>query len=83
MLFLVAISIGAETPPFGLVLFALKGVIPTASITEIYKAAIPFVVLEPHIAGNPRRLPPDRALPAEPCAGDLTARIAHFKELRT
>ena len=27
-------------------LFALKGVIPTASITEIYKAAIPFVVLD-------------------------------------
>lgn len=46
MLFLIAISIGAETPPFGLVLFALKGVIPTASITEIYKAAIPFVFLD-------------------------------------
>ena len=46
MLFLVAISIGAETPPFGLVLFALKGVVPSASITEIYKAAIPFVFLD-------------------------------------
>ena len=46
MLFLIAISIGAETPPFGLVLFALKGVVPNVSITEIYRAAIPFVILD-------------------------------------
>jgi tripartite ATP-independent transporter DctM subunit len=46
MLFLIAISIGTEAPPFGLVLFALKGVVPNVSITEIYRAAIPFVILD-------------------------------------
>lgn len=34
------------TPPFGLSLFYLKGVTPETPLTEIYKASIPFIILQ-------------------------------------
>jgi tripartite ATP-independent transporter DctM subunit len=46
LLYLIASMIGAETPPFGLALFVMKGVAPHVPISEIYKAAIPFVFLD-------------------------------------
>jgi len=46
VLFLMNISIGAITPPFGMMLFALKGVVPQASMADLYKASIPFVLLD-------------------------------------
>ena len=46
VLFLMNISIGAITPPFGMMLFALKGVVPQASMTDLYRASIPFVLLD-------------------------------------
>lgn len=44
-LFLMNITIGAITPPFGLILYVLKGAAPNASLQEIYRAAIPFAIL--------------------------------------
>ncbi len=46
VLFLMNISVGAITPPFGMMLFALKGVVPQASMADLYRASIPFVLLD-------------------------------------
>jgi tripartite ATP-independent transporter DctM subunit len=43
MIFLINMSVGGITPPFGYTLFALKGVIPEASIQTVYRAALPFI----------------------------------------
>jgi len=51
MLFLINMSIGGITPPFGLILFALKSAIPNAKISDLYKAALPYVVLDLMIMG--------------------------------
>tara|TARA_B100000809_G_C15071528_1_gene506211 strand:+ start:145 stop:1458 length:1314 start_codon:yes stop_codon:yes gene_type:complete len=45
LLFLVNITLGAITPPFGYTLFAFKAVVPDMSISEVYKATWPFVLL--------------------------------------
>lgn len=42
-LFLIVISVGSLTPPFGYNLFAIKGARPTISMGMIYKAAWPIV----------------------------------------
>lgn len=42
-IFLINMSIGGITPPFGYTLFALKGVVPDATLDQIFKAAIPFI----------------------------------------
>jgi tripartite ATP-independent transporter DctM subunit len=46
VIFLMNISVAAITPPFGLVLFALKGVVPKATMTDLYRAALPFIALD-------------------------------------
>ncbi len=45
LLFLINITLGAITPPFGYTLFAFKAVVPDMSISDVYKATWPFVVL--------------------------------------
>jgi tripartite ATP-independent transporter DctM subunit len=45
LLFLVNITLGAITPPFGYTLFAFKAVVPDMTISEVYKATWPFVIL--------------------------------------
>jgi len=45
LLFLVNITLGAITPPFGYTLFAFKAVVPDMSIKEVYRATWPFVGL--------------------------------------
>ena len=45
LIFLINMTVGGITPPFGLILFTLKGAAPQLSIIEIYKGAIPFVLL--------------------------------------
>lgn len=45
LLFLINITLGAITPPFGYTLFAFKAVVPDMSISEVYKATWPFVLL--------------------------------------
>ena len=46
VVYLMNMTIGAESPPFGLALFVLKGVVPQASMMEIYKSQIPFVIMD-------------------------------------
>ena len=41
--FLIVATVGALTPPFGYVLFAMKSAVPDLPLTEIYKASWPFV----------------------------------------
>ncbi len=45
LLFLVNITLGAITPPFGYTLFAFKAVVPEMSISDVYRASWPFVAL--------------------------------------
>ena len=47
VMFLISIELGLLTPPFGLLLFVMKSVAPEdITIGMIYRAAIPFVILE-------------------------------------
>jgi TRAP-type C4-dicarboxylate transport system permease large subunit len=46
VLFLMCMQLGLLTPPFGLLLFTMKGVAPPAiSMRQIYQAATPYVVM--------------------------------------
>ena len=45
IIMLVSVETGCITPPFGLNLFVMEGVVPHISMTEIYKSAIPFAVM--------------------------------------
>ena len=45
LLFLLNITLGAITPPFGYTLFAFKAVVPDMSISQVYRAIWPFVIL--------------------------------------
>jgi TRAP-type mannitol/chloroaromatic compound transport system permease large subunit len=47
VMMLIAMEISLLTPPFGLLLFVMKGVAPAhIRITQIYRAAVPFILLE-------------------------------------
>lgn len=47
LLTLINMEIGMKTPPFGLCLFVMKGVVPEGiTMTDVYKAVIPFVLLD-------------------------------------
>ena len=37
--------IGYVTPPFGMNLFYMKGLVPDVTITDIYRYVLPFVVV--------------------------------------
>lgn len=45
LLFLINITLGAITPPFGYTLFAFKAVVPEMTISDVYRATWPFVLL--------------------------------------
>jgi tripartite ATP-independent transporter DctM subunit len=45
VLFLMNMIIGIVSPPFGLVLFVVKGVLPQVSIGDIFKAQVPFILI--------------------------------------
>ncbi len=52
VMMLIAMEISLLTPPFGLLLFVMKGVAPThIRITQIYQAALPFICLELVVMG--------------------------------
>ncbi|MCC2099262.1 MAG: TRAP transporter large permease subunit, partial [Hyphomicrobiales bacterium] len=44
-LFLINLTIGSITPPFGYTLFALKGAADGVSLNEIYRSAWPVVAI--------------------------------------
>lgn len=47
VLLLIVMEISFTTPPFGLLLYVMKGVAPAGiAITQIYRAALPFIALE-------------------------------------
>lgn len=47
LLVLIAMEVSLLTPPFGLLLFVMKGVAPSGiSMMQVYRAAVPFVVLK-------------------------------------
>jgi tripartite ATP-independent transporter DctM subunit len=46
ILMLVNLDVGTITPPFGICLFTIKGVVPDASMRDIIMAAMPFVLVE-------------------------------------
>lgn len=47
IMMLINLEVGMLTPPFGMVLFVMKGVAPKdVTMGEVYRAAIPFVVLD-------------------------------------
>ena len=45
LIFLLTMTVGAITPPFGVVLFAVKGGAPSIKMTVVFSAAWPFVWL--------------------------------------
>lgn len=45
IIFLINLTVGAITPPFGLVLFVLKGASQEISMADVYKASTPFLML--------------------------------------
>jgi len=45
LIFLINITIGGITPPFGYTLFALKGAAPQLKLGEVFSAAWPFVLI--------------------------------------
>ena len=44
MMMLIAIQIGLTTPPFGLGLFVVKGLLPHAKAKDLYLSAAPFLI---------------------------------------
>ncbi len=47
VMMLIAMEISLTTPPFGLLLFVTKGVAPASvSMSQVYRAAVPFVTIE-------------------------------------
>jgi TRAP-type C4-dicarboxylate transport system permease large subunit len=44
VLYVVLSEIGLVTPPFGLNLFVLKGVVPKYEITFIFEGTVPFLI---------------------------------------
>lgn len=43
LIFLINMSVGGITPPFGYTLFALKGVAPDVPVQEMYRSVLPFI----------------------------------------
>lgn len=47
VLMLVVMEISFTTPPFGLLIYVMKGVAPPSiTLRQVYAAAVPFIVLE-------------------------------------
>ena len=47
VMMMIALEIGFTTPPFGMLLFVMKGVAPAETrMSTIMKAAMPFILLE-------------------------------------
>jgi tripartite ATP-independent transporter DctM subunit len=47
LLVLINMEVGMKTPPFGLCLFVMKGVVPPETSTiDIYKAVVPFILID-------------------------------------
>ncbi len=59
VMFLICMQLGLLTPPFGLLLFTMKSVAPpTMAMSEVYRAATPYVVLGLLMLGAVMAFPP-------------------------
>ncbi len=59
IMMLINLEIGMLTPPFGMLLFIMKGVVPKdVTMTEVYYAAVPFVILDIAAIGIIMAFPP-------------------------
>ena len=59
LIMLLALEVGYTTPPFGLLLFVMKGVAPPdTTMQDIYKAAIPFIACVMLLIGMIMVFPP-------------------------
>ena len=45
-IFLINMELATISPPYGLVLFTMKGVAPHHTMTDVFKASIPFNILD-------------------------------------
>jgi tripartite ATP-independent transporter DctM subunit len=45
VLMLILLEIGLITPPFGMILFVMSGIAQDASVPDVYKAALPYIIL--------------------------------------
>ena len=45
-IFLINMELATISPPYGLVLFTMKGVAPKYTMTDVFKASIPFNILD-------------------------------------
>ena len=45
LLILINLEVATISPPYGLALFVMKGVVPDASMGDVWKASLPFVLL--------------------------------------
>ena len=69
VMFLICMQLGLLTPPFGLLLFTMKGVAPPAiTMQQIYAASVPYIAVRRDRAG--------RDLPVS-AARHLAAATAH------
>jgi len=48
---LINLEVALLTPPFGLLLFVMKGAVPSARMHEIYRAAAPFILIDIAVIG--------------------------------
>jgi tripartite ATP-independent transporter DctM subunit len=46
LMMLVVIELGLLTPPFGILLMVMQGAVKTVPLLQIYKAALPFILIE-------------------------------------
>ncbi|MEH6834912.1 TRAP transporter large permease subunit [Falsihalocynthiibacter arcticus] len=51
LMMLVVIELGLLTPPFGMLLMVMQGAVKTVPLMQIYKAAIPFILIEIFVLG--------------------------------
>ena len=48
---LINLEVALLTPPFGLLLFVMKGAVPSVKMHEVYRAAAPFIVIDILVIG--------------------------------
>jgi TRAP-type mannitol/chloroaromatic compound transport system permease large subunit len=48
---LINLEVALLTPPFGLLLFVMKGAAPTVKMQQVYAAAVPFLVIDIAVIG--------------------------------
>lgn len=59
VMMLINLEVGMLTPPFGMILFVMKGVAPKdVTMTRVYSAAMPFVVMDIAVIGLIMVFPP-------------------------